>query len=75
MISGSVEPYDRHARWKTATPAWPGWPLGPTNSAAPARAVDLAGLPPTYVEVGELDIFRDVVRRARADRLRALNSY
>ena len=27
--------------------------------AAPARATDLSGLPPTYVETGELDIFRD----------------
>ena len=27
--------------------------------AAPARLTDLAGVPPTYVEVGELDIFRD----------------
>jgi acetyl esterase/lipase len=27
--------------------------------AAPARAADLSGLPATYVEVGELDIFRD----------------
>jgi acetyl esterase/lipase len=27
--------------------------------AAPARALDLSGLPPTYVDVGELDIFRD----------------
>ena len=27
--------------------------------AAPARAVDVSGLPPTYVETGELDIFRD----------------
>jgi acetyl esterase/lipase len=77
-------------------------------SAAPARAADLSGLPPTYIEVVELDIFRneaieyarrialtgtsvelhvhpgcphgfdrisaqaDVVRRARADRLRVL---
>ena len=34
---------------------------GPDVSAyaAPARARDLSGLPPTYVEVGELDIFRD----------------
>jgi acetyl esterase/lipase len=76
--------------------------------AAPARATDLRGLPPTYIEVGELDIFRDesieyaqrlssagtsvelhvhpgcahgfdrmnpdadVVRRSRADRIRAL---
>lgn len=27
--------------------------------AAPARAVDLSGLPPTYLDVGELDLFRD----------------
>ncbi len=27
--------------------------------AAPARAQDLAGLPPTYIDVGDLDIFRD----------------
>ncbi|MCX2929039.1 alpha/beta hydrolase [Mycobacterium sp. CVI_P3] len=27
--------------------------------AAPARAPDLAGLPPTYIDVGDLDIFRD----------------
>lgn len=27
--------------------------------AAPARAGDLAGLPPTYLDVGELDLFRD----------------
>jgi acetyl esterase/lipase len=78
------------------------------ESAAPARAADLSGQPPMYLEVGELDIFRDegidyarrpaaagvsvelhvhpgcphgfdrvgpgadVVRRSRADRLRAL---
>jgi acetyl esterase/lipase len=29
------------------------------ESAAPARARDLAGLAPAYIEVGELDIFRD----------------
>lgn len=29
------------------------------GSAAAARANDLAGLPPTYIEVGELDLFRD----------------
>ena len=27
--------------------------------AAPARARDLAGLPPTYIDVGDLDLFRD----------------
>ncbi|MET9229183.1 alpha/beta hydrolase [Lentzea sp. NPDC003310] len=27
--------------------------------AAPARASDLAGLPPTYVDVGSVDVFRD----------------
>lgn len=27
--------------------------------AAPARATDLTGLPPAYVDVGDLDIFRD----------------
>jgi acetyl esterase/lipase len=27
--------------------------------AAPARAFDVSGLPPTYLDVGELDIFRD----------------
>jgi acetyl esterase/lipase len=83
---------------------------GVPEYAAPARAEDLTGLPVTYIEVGELDIFRDesityarriadagtsvelhvhpgcphgfeyinadaeVVRRSRADRLRALTS-
>jgi acetyl esterase/lipase len=34
---------------------------GPNVSpyAAPARATDLSGLPPCYLEVGQLDIFRD----------------
>jgi acetyl esterase/lipase len=40
------------------------------GTAAPARAADLAGLPSIYVEVGELDIFRDeaieYARRAAA---------
>jgi acetyl esterase/lipase len=84
---------------------------GVSEYAAPARGRDLADLPPAYVEVGELDIFRDeaidyarrlldagtsvelhvhpgcphgfehisaeadVVRRSRADRLRALTSF
>jgi acetyl esterase/lipase len=32
---------------------------GVSPYAAPARATDLAGLPPAYVEVGQLDVFRD----------------
>jgi acetyl esterase/lipase len=32
---------------------------GTSPYAAPARATDLGGLPPLYLEVGELDIFRD----------------
>jgi acetyl esterase/lipase len=34
---------------------------GPEDSAyaAPVRATDLSGLPATYIEVGQLDIFRD----------------
>jgi len=41
--------------------AWE-WFLGgePADAyAAPARAADLAGLPPTFIDVGELDLFRD----------------
>ncbi len=34
---------------------------GVEATAAPARVEDPAGLPPTYLEVGELDIFRDEV--------------
>jgi uncharacterized protein YbaA (DUF1428 family) len=30
-----------------------------THHRAPARLADFTGLPPTYIEVGELDIFRD----------------
>jgi len=30
-----------------------------TPFAAPARALDLSGLPPTYVDVGSADLFRD----------------
>ncbi|VBB08621.1 alpha/beta hydrolase fold-3 [Lucifera butyrica] len=29
--------------------------------AAPARATDLSGLPPTFIMIGELDVFRDEV--------------
>ena len=41
--------------------AW-NWYLGdsaPDVYAAPARAEDLSGLPPTYIDVGDLDLFRD----------------
>lgn len=41
--------------------AW-AWYLGgaePDGYAAPARATDLAGLPPTFIDVGEIDLFRD----------------
>ena len=41
--------------------AW-GWYLGGKEAdqyAAPARAKDLVGLPPAYIDVGELDMFRD----------------
>jgi acetyl esterase/lipase len=44
---------------------WQAW-LGPdfgtdriSPYAAPARATDLAGLPPTYIDVGDLDLLRD----------------
>ncbi|MGV9774762.1 alpha/beta hydrolase [Streptosporangium sp. NPDC003464] len=32
---------------------------GVSPYAAPARATDLSGLPPAYVDVGELEVFRD----------------
>ncbi|MEX0171391.1 alpha/beta hydrolase [Streptomyces sp. LMG1-1-1.1] len=32
---------------------------GVSPYAAPARAADLSGLPPAYLDVGELDLFRD----------------
>ena len=41
--------------------AWK-WYLGdgkPDQYAAPARAEDLTGLPPTFMDVGMLDLFRD----------------
>lgn len=41
--------------------AW-GWYLGGEAAdqyAAPARAEDISGLPPTFIDVGELDLFRD----------------
>lgn len=41
--------------------AW-AWYLGdgkPDQYAAPARAEDLSGLPPAYIDVGTVDLFRD----------------
>ena len=41
--------------------AWK-WYLGEGEAdqyAAPARATDLAGLPPTFIDVGTVDLFRD----------------
>jgi cation diffusion facilitator CzcD-associated flavoprotein CzcO/acetyl esterase/lipase len=41
--------------------AWT-WYLGdgkPDQYAAPSRAEDLAGLPPTFIDVGSIDLFRD----------------
>ncbi len=41
--------------------AW-GWYLGGAEAdayAAPARAEDLSRLPPSYIDVGDLDLFRD----------------
>lgn len=41
--------------------AWK-WYLGgaePDAYAAPTRAEDLSGLPPTFIDVGEVDLFRD----------------
>ena len=32
---------------------------GPAPYAAPSRATDLAGLPPAFICVGTLDVFRD----------------
>lgn len=45
----------------TNVEAWE-WYLGgnpPDRYAAPARAEDLAGLPPTFIDVGDCDLFRD----------------
>ncbi len=41
--------------------AW-GWYLGGKEAdqyAAPSRATDLSGLPPTFIDVGTVDLFRD----------------
>ncbi|SFR29852.1 alpha/beta hydrolase fold [Lentzea waywayandensis] len=63
-IAPHVAPY---ALWSyddnlTALPALLGDAAGGPDvpaTAAPARLEDAAGLPPAYVEVGQLDVFRD----------------
>lgn len=53
--------------------AW-AWYLGGNEAdsyAAPARAGDLTGLPPTFIDVGELDLFRDEAIDFAARLLRA----
>lgn len=53
----AVGPWDRRANAE----AWE-WFLGgqdPDGYAAPLHADDLSGLPPTFIDVGTLDLFRD----------------
>ncbi|MEU9273099.1 alpha/beta hydrolase [Streptomyces sp. NPDC048251] len=49
---------ENHTGWHALLGDAVGGPDVP-GYAAPARAQDLTGLPPAYIEVGELDIFRD----------------
>ena len=55
--------------WSSYLGAAPGGSSVPAY-AAPARAADLAGLPPSFISVGSLDIFR-AEDQTFADRLRA----
>ena len=49
---------DNITGWNALLGEWIGdTPVDPT--AAPARLTDATGLPPAYIEVGQLDIFRD----------------
>ncbi|WP_433728054.1 alpha/beta hydrolase [Nocardia sp. CA-129566] len=61
---------DNRTAWQALLGDAAGGPDTPA-SAAPARVADPAGLPPAYIEVGQLDIFRDealtyAVRLSRA---------
>ena len=67
MVTASSQMLDQAGLWDRQANAF-GWSAllgdrrgGPEVSpyAAPARATDLAGLPPTYLEVGGVDLFRD----------------
>jgi acetyl esterase/lipase len=59
IISFAVWTYDDNITgWRALLGDGAGGPDVPPY-AAPARASDLAGLPPCYIEVGQLDIFRD----------------
>jgi acetyl esterase/lipase len=49
---------DNRTGWEALLGATAGGPDAPAY-AAPARVADPAGLPPAYIEVGQLDIFRD----------------
>jgi acetyl esterase/lipase len=59
-----IEPYaawtydDNTTAWRALLGARAGTPDVPPH-AAPARLEDATGLPPAYIEVGQLDIFRD----------------
>lgn len=59
-----IEPYllwsydDSRTAWPALLGAAAGGPDVPAT-AAPARLEDAAGLPPAYIEVGQLDVFRD----------------
>jgi acetyl esterase/lipase len=58
-----------HYGWSTYLRAEPGSP-DVSPYAAPARRADLSGLPPTWIGVGDLDLFRDE-DVAYAERLQA----
>jgi len=49
---------DNVTGWAALLGASAGTDMAPPD-AAPARATDLTGLPDTYIDVGDLDIFRD----------------
>jgi acetyl esterase/lipase len=59
-----IEPYaawtydDNTTAWQAVLGAYAGASEVPAH-AAPARLTDATGLPPAYIEVGQLDIFRD----------------